>query len=103
VAARPDRNNRAIFVERLGMVYREQENYQAAVDTFRKMLTLGENNPAPAIRTSSTPTGASSGPKRPQRKEAVQKMPNDRGLRNGADASCRHRPPPKRPSPMSAR
>jgi hypothetical protein len=24
-----DRNNRAIFVERLGMVYREQENYPA--------------------------------------------------------------------------
>src|SRR5450432_1622724 len=39
-----DRNNRAIFVERLGMVYREQENYTAAVETFRKMLPLGEDN-----------------------------------------------------------
>src|SRR5215472_6699399 len=39
-----DRNNRAIFIERLGMIYREQENYQAAVDTFRKMLTLGDEN-----------------------------------------------------------
>ena len=39
-----DRNNRAIFIERLGMVYREQENYTAAVDTFRKMLTLGDEN-----------------------------------------------------------
>ena len=39
-----DRNNRAIFIERLGMVYREQENYTAAVDTFRKMLPLGDEN-----------------------------------------------------------
>jgi len=39
-----DRNNRAIFIERLGMIYREQENYTAAVDTFRKMLTLGDEN-----------------------------------------------------------
>jgi tetratricopeptide (TPR) repeat protein len=39
-----DRNNRAIFLERLGMIYREQENYSAAVDTFRKMLALGDEN-----------------------------------------------------------
>src|SRR4051812_10356119 len=39
-----DRNNRSIFVERLGMVYREQENYTAAIETFRKMLPLGEDN-----------------------------------------------------------
>src|ERR1700758_4835241 len=39
-----DRNNRAIFIERLGMIYREQENYPAAIDTFRKMLTLGDDN-----------------------------------------------------------
>ena len=31
-----DRNNRAIFVERLGIVYREQENYPASVDAFRR-------------------------------------------------------------------
>src|SRR5712672_2020140 len=34
-----DRNNRSIFVERLGLVYRDQENYPAAVETFCKMLT----------------------------------------------------------------
>src|SRR6201988_1210148 len=43
-SSQADRNNRAIFIERLGMVYREQENYTAAVDTFRKMLTLGDEN-----------------------------------------------------------
>src|ERR1022692_1938262 len=37
-----ERNNRAIFMERLGMVYRDQENYQAAVETFRKMIPLGD-------------------------------------------------------------
>src|ERR1700674_4207561 len=36
-----DRNNRSIFVERLGLVYRDQSNHSAAVETFRKMLTLG--------------------------------------------------------------
>ena len=40
-SSQADRNNRAIFIERLGMVYREQENYTAAVETFRKMLPLG--------------------------------------------------------------
>jgi tetratricopeptide (TPR) repeat protein len=39
-----DRNNRAIFIERLGMVYRDQENYQAAVETFRRMVPLGDDN-----------------------------------------------------------
>src|SRR6266852_3631738 len=43
-ASQADRNNRAIFIERLGMVYREQENYTAAIETFRKMLPLGEDN-----------------------------------------------------------
>src|SRR5258708_28935154 len=33
-------NNRAIFIERLGMVYREQQNYTAAAETFRKRLPL---------------------------------------------------------------
>src|ERR1700689_1455444 len=36
-----DRTNRAIFIERLGMVYRDQENYPAAVEAFRKLLTVG--------------------------------------------------------------
>jgi tetratricopeptide (TPR) repeat protein len=39
-----DRNNRALFVERLGGVYRDSGKYPEAVDTFRKMLNLGEEN-----------------------------------------------------------
>jgi len=43
-------------VERLGLVYRDQENYPAAVETFRKMLTLAMRMPSAVTRTLSTPT-----------------------------------------------
>ena len=36
-----ERNNRSVFLERLGTVYREQGKTQPAVDTYRKMLELG--------------------------------------------------------------
>jgi tetratricopeptide (TPR) repeat protein len=39
-----EKNNRAVFLERLGMVYRDNNNDQAAIETFRKMLTLGDDN-----------------------------------------------------------
>jgi tetratricopeptide (TPR) repeat protein len=42
-----ERNNRAIFLERLGSVYRDQNKTQQAVETFRKMLSLGDD---PAVR-----------------------------------------------------
>ena len=37
----PEKNNRAIFLERLGTVYREANKPQLAIDTFRKMFDLG--------------------------------------------------------------
>src|SRR5208283_3930710 len=40
----PEKNNRAVFVERLGTVYREANKHQQAVETFRKMLDLGDEN-----------------------------------------------------------
>ena len=83
-----DRNNRAIFIERLGMVYRDQENYQAAADTFRKMLTLGDENAERGYQNIidtyreakewNQATAAA--------REAVQKLPNSRGLRMVLDA-----------------
>jgi len=83
-----DRNNRAIFIERLGMIYREQENYTAAVDTFRKMLTLGDENARSGYqeiidtyRDSKQWAQATA-----VAKEAVQKLPNDRDLRMVLDA-----------------
>ncbi len=39
-----ERNNRALFTERLGGVYRDQNKPQQAVDAFRMMIPLGEDN-----------------------------------------------------------
>ncbi len=83
-----DRNNRAIFVERLGMVYRDQENYSAAVETFRKMLTLGDENAKrgyqniiDTYRESKQWAQATAAAR-----EAVQRLPNDREVRMVLDA-----------------
>ena len=83
-----DRNNRAIFMERLGMVYRDQESYPAAVETFRKMIPLGDDNTRTAYQDIidtyreakqwEQATAAA--------KEAAQKLPNDRELRMVLDA-----------------
>jgi tetratricopeptide (TPR) repeat protein len=83
-----DRNNRSIFIERLGMVYRDQENYQAAVDTFRKMLPLGDDNARTGYQDIiDTHREAKQWPQATAvAGEAVQKMPNDRGLRMVLDA-----------------
>jgi len=83
-----DRNNRAIFIERLGMIYREQENYTAAVDTFRKMLTLGDENARSGYQEIiDTYRDAKQWPQATAvAKEAVQKMPDDRDLRMVLDA-----------------
>ena len=83
-----DRNNRAIFVERLGMIYREQENYPAAVETFRKMLTLGDENARSGYQEIiDTYRDAKQWPQATAAaREAVQKLPNDRDLRMVLDA-----------------
>ena len=83
-----DRNNRAIFIERLGVVYREQENYNAAVDTFRKMLTLGDDNARSGYQEIiDTYREAKQWPQATAvAKEAVQKLPDDRDLRMVLDA-----------------
>jgi tetratricopeptide (TPR) repeat protein len=39
-----EQSNRAIFLERLGSVYRDANKPQAANDTFRKMFELGDEN-----------------------------------------------------------
>ena len=83
-----DRNNRAIFIERLGMIYREQENYAAAIDTFRKMLSLGDENARSGYQEMiDTYRDAKQWPQATAvAKEAVQKMPDDRDLRMVLDA-----------------
>jgi tetratricopeptide (TPR) repeat protein len=37
----PEANNRALFLERLGLVYRDQQKYAPAMDTFKEILALG--------------------------------------------------------------
>src|SRR5438445_11737200 len=78
-----DRNNRAVFLERLGSIYREHGNTQQAVETFRKMLALGEEN---AVRGYQQLIDSYREAKQlPQAttvaNEAVQKLPNKRDLR----------------------
>jgi len=77
-----DRNNRAVFLERLGTVYRESNKTQLAVETFRKMLTLGDEN---AIRGYQEIIETYRDSKNWQMAtsvadEAATKYPNDRGL-----------------------
>jgi tetratricopeptide (TPR) repeat protein len=79
----PEKNNRTVFLERLGTVYRENNNDQMALETFRKMLVLGDDN---AERGYQQIIDTYREAKQWQQatdaaKEAVQKLPNDRGLK----------------------
>ena len=39
-----ERNNRSVFLERLGSIYRETGRDQLAIETFRKMIELGDES-----------------------------------------------------------
>jgi len=81
--SKDETNNRALFLERLGTIYREDNNTPLAIETFRKMLTLGDDNAERGYQQiidtdrevkdwqAATDTA----------KEAVQKLPNDRDLK----------------------
>lgn len=78
-----DKNNRAIFLERLGTVYRDNNNDAMALATFRKMLTLGDDNAQHGYQEI---IDTYRGDKQWQQatdaaKEATDKLPNDRGLK----------------------
>ena len=77
-----ERNNRAVFLERLGTVYRDQGKYPEAVDVFRKMIALGDDNAVRGYQqVIDTYREAKQWPQATATaKEAVQKLPNDRGL-----------------------
>jgi tetratricopeptide (TPR) repeat protein len=77
-----DKNNRAVFLERLGTVYREANKPQLAVDTFRKMIPLSDEN---GIRAYQEIVETYRDNKNWQMAtsvadEAAKKYPNDRGL-----------------------
>ena len=94
-----DRNNRGIFIERLGMVYRDQENYSSAVETFRKMIPLGDDNARTGYQDIiDTYREAKQWPQATAvAKEAVQKLPDDRDLRMVLDAQLADTSDPEKP------
>jgi len=78
-----ERNNRSVFLERLGTVYREQGKSQAAVETYRNMLNLGGDSASrgyqemiDTLREAKQWSQATA-----VAQEAVQKFPDDRGLK----------------------
>jgi tetratricopeptide (TPR) repeat protein len=79
----PERNNRSIFLERLGTVYRDQNKTQLALETFRKMVALGDDSASrgyqqlvETYRDAKQWTQATA-----VAEEATQKLPQDRGLK----------------------
>jgi len=81
-------SNRAIFLERLGSVYREANKPQLAVDTFRRMFELGDDN---AIRGYQDIIETYRDQKEWQQAtatadEAAKKFPNERSLQMVAAA-----------------
>jgi tetratricopeptide (TPR) repeat protein len=94
-----DRGNRAIFIERLGMVYRDQEKYAAAVETFRKMIPLGDENARTGYQDIiDTYREAKQWPEATAAaKEAAQKLPNDREVRMVLDAQLADTGDPEKP------
>src|ERR1700734_1203687 len=94
-----DRNNRAIFIERLGLVYRDEENYTASVEAFRKMLPLGDENAKTGYQdVIDTYREAKRWPEATAAaKEAVQKLPDDRELRMVLDAQLADTGDPDKP------
>jgi tetratricopeptide (TPR) repeat protein len=78
-----EKNNRSVFLERLGTVYRDNNNDQAAIDTFRKMLAMGDDN---AQRGYQQIIDTYREEKQWQQatdaaREAVGKLPNDRDMK----------------------
>ena len=79
-----EKNNRGLFLERLGTIYRENNNDQQALEAFRKMLTLGSDDGA--VRGYQQIIDTYRGSKQWQlatdtAKEAVEKLPKDHGLK----------------------
>src|SRR4029077_20731632 len=81
--SQPEKNNRAVFLERLGTIYRDNNNDTQAIETVRKMLTLGDEN---AERGYQQIIDSYREAKQWQQatdtaKEARQKSPHDRDLK----------------------
>ncbi len=79
-----ERNNRSIFLERLGSVYRDQNKTQQAVDTFHKEIDLGDQETSVRAYQQIIDTYQNSKDWKAATataQEAVNKYPNDRNLK----------------------
>jgi len=78
-----ERNNRAVFLERLGTIYRDTGKTQLAADTFRKMLILGDDNVTRAYQQLIDTYREAKQWKEATAvsQEAVNKLPKDRNLK----------------------
>src|ERR1700684_3397888 len=79
-----EKSNRAVFLERLGSIYRDQGNNQAANDTFREIVALGgdDNIERGYQQIIDTWREAKEWQKATDAaKEAVQKLPSSRDLK----------------------
>jgi len=76
-------NNRAVFLDRLGTIQRDQHKNDAAIETFRKTLTLGDENAVRAYQQIIDTYREAKDWSRATAvaREAVDKMPKDRGLK----------------------
>jgi len=80
-----DRNNRAVFLERLGAIYRDENKTDLAADTFRQMLSLGDENASRGYQQiiDTYREGKQWDKATAVAKEATAKYPNDRSLKFG--------------------
>jgi tetratricopeptide (TPR) repeat protein len=78
-----EQENRAIFLERLGSVYRDNNNEPAALDTFQKLVALGGENAKRGYQEIiDTYRQAKEWQKATEAaKQATEKLPNDRDLK----------------------
>src|SRR5882757_4293529 len=78
-----EKNNRSVFLERLGTIYRDNNNDTQAVETFRKMTLLGDENAERGYQQiiDTYREGKQWQQATDTAKEAVQKLPNDRPLK----------------------
>jgi len=78
-----DRNNRALFLERLGNIYREENRPMLALDTFRKMVDLGGDESSRGFQEIiDTYREQKQWPEATKAaQEAVKKLPKDKNLK----------------------
>ncbi len=81
--AQDDQDNRSVFLERLGTAYRDNNQEQQAIDTFRQMLTLGKDSQKRGYQELiDTYREAKDWQKATDvAKEATEKLPDDRDLK----------------------